>query len=195
MAPAEPKPVISQQSALLCELLFTLFYVAPFYLSATLRSTPFNSRDAPTVIRARVRAVGLTCLACTVVTVYVLTIQGNATPQEVLRQLGIWPVNPFDSVRVLGLVMVLFTCSLYESIVVNSEWRCWSMSSLKEATFDSWTGYREPDRGAGQRRGRLPITYHPTIFNGERQLKTNHLHYTTRLWPCASSPPGRVPSG
>jgi prenyl protein peptidase len=142
MATPEPKPVISEQTALLCELLFTLFYVAPFYLSATLRSTPFHSRDAPTVIRARVRAVVLTCLACTVVTVYVLAFVGNASLAEVLRLLGVWPVDPLDTLKVLALVAVLFSCSLYESVVVDSEWQAWSLVAFREATFDSWTGYR-----------------------------------------------------
>ena len=141
MAP-DPVPPISQNEALFCELLFTLLYVAPFYLSATLRSTPLHSRDAPTVIRARVRAVGLTCVACTLLTVYILAIPGGATPQEVLRLLGLWPVNPIDVVRVLGLVTVLFTCSQYEELLVNSGWREWSFSAFREATFNSWTGYR-----------------------------------------------------
>ncbi|KAK3049544.1 CAAX prenyl protease [Extremus antarcticus] len=135
-------PAISEQTALLCELLFTVFYIAPFYLSSTLRSTPIHSRDAPTVIRARTRAVGLTCIACMVVTVYVLAVEGHATPPEVLRLVGLWPVNPLDILKVLGLVMVLFTCSLYEEIIVDGEWREWGFSAFKEATFDSWTGYR-----------------------------------------------------
>lgn len=141
MAPPAPPP-ITEQRALLCELLFTLFYVAPFYLSATLRSTPLHSRDAPTVIRARIRAVGLTCAACTLVTVYLLAVEGHKSPEEVLRLLGIWPINPIDVLRVLGLAMVLFACSLYEDIIVNSAWREWSLTTFKEATFDSWIGYR-----------------------------------------------------
>ena len=86
--------------------------------------------------------MGLTCVACTVVTVYVLAILGHATPQEVLRLLGIWPVILVDIAKVLGLAMVLFTCSLYENILVDGEWRDWSPSAFKEAVFDSWIGYR-----------------------------------------------------
>ncbi|KAK3698413.1 CAAX prenyl protease [Vermiconidia calcicola] len=135
-------PLISEQAALLCEVLFTAFYVAPFYLSSTLRSTPLQSRDAPTVIRARVRAVGLTCVACTVITVYVLAIPGHCTPKEVIRLLGIWPIDPIDILRVLGLVMILYICSLYETIIVDGEWRNWSFASFKEGIFDNWIGYR-----------------------------------------------------
>jgi prenyl protein peptidase len=77
-----------------------------------------------------------------VVTVYVLAILGNASPHEVLRQLGVWPVNPFDTMKVLGLVMVLFACSLYEWIIVDSVWQTWTVSTFKETVFDSWIGYR-----------------------------------------------------
>lgn len=119
-----------------------MFYVAPFYLSATLRSTPFHSRDAPTVIRARVRAVGLTCLVCTVVTVYILALHGNASPREVVRLLGLWPIDPLDVLKVLALVMILFACSLYELVLVDGEWRHWSFAAFKEAVFDDWIGYR-----------------------------------------------------
>lgn len=88
------------------------------------------------------RAVGLTCLACTVVAIYFLAIHGHATPSSVLRLLGIWPINPFDIVKVLFLVIILFTCSLYESIIVDGDWRDWSLAAFKEAVWDSWTGYR-----------------------------------------------------
>ncbi|KAK5131341.1 hypothetical protein LTR08_001007 [Meristemomyces frigidus] len=135
-------PLISHQTALLCALLYTAIYVAPFYISPTLRSTPLQSRDAPTVIRARVRAVGLTCIACTVITGYVLAIYGHATPQDVARLLGVWPVRPIDVLKVLGLVTVLFVGPLYESIIVDGNWRDWSFAALKEGVFDTWTGYR-----------------------------------------------------
>jgi prenyl protein peptidase len=86
--------------------------------------------------------VGLTCAACTLVTVYILAVVGHKTPDEVLRLLGIWPVNLVDILRVIGLAMILFSCSLYEELVVNSAWRQWSLTSFKENIFDSWIGYR-----------------------------------------------------
>ncbi|KAK5730443.1 CAAX prenyl protease [Elasticomyces elasticus] len=135
-------PPISSQTALLCAILFTVIYVAPFYLSATLRSTPLQSRDAPAVIRARVRAVGLSCLVSTVITVYVLAIHGQATPPDVARLLGLWPIDPLDIAKVLGLVAVLFVGQLYETFIVDSAWRQVSVSSLKSGLFDNWIGYR-----------------------------------------------------
>lgn len=135
-------PPISEQTALYCAALFTLFYVAPFYLSPTLRVSGTTSRDAPKVIQARVRAVGLTCIACFGITAYILITYDHASIAELLRLLGVWPVDFIDILKVLGLVMILFTCSLYEAILVDGEWRDWSPASFKEATWDSWTGYR-----------------------------------------------------
>ncbi|KAK4550556.1 hypothetical protein LTR36_000135 [Oleoguttula mirabilis] len=135
-------PLVAPQTALLCALLYTAIYVAPFYISPTLRSTPLQSRDAPTVIRARVRAVGLTCIVCTVITVYVLAIYGHATPRDVARLLGVWPVNPIDILKVCGLVVVLFAGPLYESILVDGDWHDWSLTAIKDGIFNNWTGYR-----------------------------------------------------
>lgn len=123
-------------------MLYTVIYVAPFYISPTLRSSGRQSRDAPSVIRSRVRAVGLTCMICTAITVYVLAVYGHATPRAVLRLLGIWPIDPLDVLKVLALVAVLFVGPLYESVVVDGDWRAWSLSSVKEAMFDNWIGYR-----------------------------------------------------
>lgn len=142
LLPSDKAPLITERTALLCALLYTVLYVAPFYLSPTLRSTPLQSRDAGPVIRARVRAVGLTCVACTVITAYVLAIHGHATVQDVAHLLGAWPMDLRDVVKVLGLVAVLFAGPLYESLVVDGDWRDWSVSNFKEALFDRWTGYR-----------------------------------------------------
>ena len=138
----ESAPLVTERTAFLCVALFTLFYVAPFYLSPTLRSSPVNSRDAPAVIKARVRAVGLTCLACTVVTAYVLAFYGHADPRETLHLVGLWPVNIIDILKVLALVMILFTCSIYENVLVDGEWRAWSLAAFRDAVWDNWIGYR-----------------------------------------------------
>ena len=86
--------------------------------------------------------MGLTCVVCTLITVYVIAIYGHATPQDVARLLGVWPFDMLDVLKVLGLVAVLFVGPLYESIIVDGEWRGWSFSALKEGLFDNWTGYR-----------------------------------------------------
>lgn len=139
---ADATPIISPTTALLCALFFTLLYLAPFYLSPALRTSSLNSRDAPSIIRARTRAVGLTCVACTFIAVALLVIYGHATPRDVLRLLGIWPVVALDIFKTIALLAVLFVGPLYESLLVDGDWRSWSPSSLKEAVWDRWTGYR-----------------------------------------------------
>ena len=138
----EQPPLISERTALLCGLLFTAFFVAPFYLSPTLRATPLASRDAPAVIKARVRAVGLSCVASTVVTVYVLVSYGHSTPRDVLRLLAIWPINLIDCAKTLALLLILFVGPLYETILVDSGWRQWNLATLKEKFFTDLRGLR-----------------------------------------------------
>ncbi|KAK4632644.1 putative CAAX prenyl protease 2 [Fulvia fulva] len=138
----ETPPLISERTALLCAIGFTVLYVAPFYLSKTLRTSPLVSRDSPAVIRARVRAVGLSCLASTVIAVYVLATYGHATPRDVLRLFAMWPVDPTDCLKVLGLVCVLFVGPLYETLIADSAWRDLSFKAIKENFWDHLPGFR-----------------------------------------------------
>jgi len=143
MTSAEAPPLISPRAALLCALLFTAFYVAPFYLSPTLRSVSIASRDSPSVIRARVRSVTLACIACAVVNIYILAVLGHANPRDVLRLWGVWPIHPADIVKLLGLSAVLFAGPLFKTLVAEGEWRSLiTPSTLKAELLDSWTGYR-----------------------------------------------------
>ena len=142
MTSAEAPPAISSRVALLCAFLFTAFYVAPFYLSPTLRSVSLASRDSPSVIRARVKSVTLACAACAVVNVYILAIHGQATPLDVLRLWGLWPISFLDIAKLLALVYVLFIGPLFKSLIAEGEWRSITPSTLKAELIDSWTGYR-----------------------------------------------------
>ncbi|WPH04054.1 Hypothetical protein R9X50_00693800 [Acrodontium crateriforme] len=141
-AQADAAPLLSPSTALFSALLFTLLYLAPFYLSPALRTSSLQSRDAPSIIRARSRAVALACMACTMIAVVVLTTHGHASPFDVLHLLGIWPVVALDVVKTIVLLAVLFIGPLYESLLVDGDWCSWSPSSLKEAVWDRWTGYR-----------------------------------------------------
>ncbi|EME85776.1 uncharacterized protein MYCFIDRAFT_88452 [Pseudocercospora fijiensis CIRAD86] len=138
----EGSPLISETTAVLFGLLFTLIFIAPFYLSPTLRTSSLQSRDAPTVIKARIRAVALSCLASTLVAVYVLVVYGHATARDVFRLLAVWPVNLVDCLRVLALVAVLFVAPLYETVIVDRGWREWRPRAVKERFFDSLPGLR-----------------------------------------------------
>ncbi|QIX02050.1 hypothetical protein AMS68_007567 [Peltaster fructicola] len=140
--PKTTPPPITERTAILCSVLFTVLYIAPFYLSPTLRSTPLSSRNAPSVIQARVRAVFLTCFACTAITAFILIEYAHATTTDLLHLTGLWPFSALDCVSVLGLVAVLFIGPLFEALVADGGWRELGFYSLKESVWDSWIGYR-----------------------------------------------------
>lgn len=142
MLPVAAPPPITETTAILCSVFFTLAYVAPFYISPTLRSTPLNSRDAPTVIQARIRAVFLTCFVCFTVTAFILVEYAHATLAELLHLTGLWPASGLDCANVLLLVAVLFVGPLYESLIVEGNWREISFRGAKERIWTSWLGYR-----------------------------------------------------
>lgn len=120
-----------------------ILYIAPFYLSPTLRSTALANRNAPQVIMARIHAVFLVCLACTVLTVYVLAVPGHATPRECLAVLGIYPVSLVDIAKCLLLLVIWFIGPLFESGIVERGWTRWGRwSSIHETLWDDLAGYR-----------------------------------------------------
>jgi len=120
-----------------------VLYIAPFYLSKTLRSTPLSNRNDPVVIKARARAVGLTCLACAAISILVLVNKGGSTPYQILRSFGLYPVHIVDVLRCLLLVAILFVGPLFEFGIVEGNWRRWfSPRYAKEAVWDDWQGLR-----------------------------------------------------
>ncbi|OAA57866.1 CaaX prenyl proteinase Rce1 [Niveomyces insectorum RCEF 264] len=58
----ETPPPISTGTAVALLVLYTVVYVAPFYLSPLTRPSATLSRDAPSVIRARIASVTLSCV-------------------------------------------------------------------------------------------------------------------------------------
>lgn len=137
-----PAPPISERTAIFCGLLFTFFYVAPFYISPTLRTSSLHSRDSPTVIKARVRAVLISCLASTIVTISVLTTLGHASPRDILRLFAIWPTSPWDCVQILLLLSILFIGPLFEILIVDAGWEDISWERIKTTFWTSSTSHR-----------------------------------------------------
>jgi prenyl protein peptidase len=119
-----------------------VFYVLPFYLSKTTRPSPLLSRDAPSVIRARIRAVTSACIIESLLVILILARYGHSTPQETLHLLGWWPVNPVDVVRTCFLCAILFAGPLFEAGVVEGRARDWIRGTRIVETFSSWTGWR-----------------------------------------------------
>lgn len=123
-------------------MIYTLIYVIPFYLSSRTRPSPSISRDAPSVIRARIASVTLTCVVCSLSTLYVLTNVGRAGARDVLHSMGYWPLGLVDTFKTLLLTAALFMGPLFESLVAERGWKAWArLEPLKELT-NEWTTWR-----------------------------------------------------
>ena len=129
-------------SALFLQVAFTLLYVIPLYFSSETRPSLQLSRDAPAVVRARMRAVGLACLITTLITVYVAFEKAQTDLSQTLQLLGWWPIDPFDIAKSLALVTVLFVGPLYESGVIDGQWRSWLNGRGFAETFSYTIGWR-----------------------------------------------------
>lgn len=124
------------------QVIYTAIYVVPFYLSPRTRPSQTLSRDAPSVIRARIASVSLSCVVCSVVTFVILTSQGRATNAEALHALGYWPVGLTETVKCLLLTAVLFAGPLYEYLVVDEGWRDWIALRPASKLFSEWITWR-----------------------------------------------------
>ena len=119
-----------------------VLYVAPFYLSKTTRPSPSLSRDAPSVIRARIRAVTSACIISSLLVILIIAKFGHTTPQETLHLLGWWPADPLDVVRTVLLCSILFVGPLFEAAIVEGQLRDWVRGTYVVETFSSWIGWR-----------------------------------------------------
>ncbi|KAI1334188.1 CaaX protease [Xylariaceae sp. FL0016] len=140
----KPPPPITTGTAAVLLVVYTLLYVVPFYLSPTTRPSRTLSRDAPTVIRARVASVSLTCAVCSLITFLILTTSspGGATTSQALHSLGYWPLGLVDAVRCLALTAVLFAGPLFETLIVHGAWRHWLSLAPVSVLFAEWTVWR-----------------------------------------------------
>ncbi|KAL8906740.1 MAG: hypothetical protein Q9171_006152 [Xanthocarpia ochracea] len=121
---------------------YTVLYVLPFYLSPTTRPSPTLSRDAPTVIRARIRFVSASVALSTIATIYVLANRANASNLEILRLLGCYPISIVQVSKSLLLTALLFTGPLFEKAVVEGRWRDWMQGRTLHESLSSWIGWR-----------------------------------------------------
>ncbi|KAF2491531.1 CaaX prenyl proteinase Rce1 [Lophium mytilinum] len=140
--PAQKAPAISPGTAAALSVLFTLIYVVPFYLSKATRPSPQLSRDAPSSIRARIRAVTLSCFLSAILTIYVILDWSAVTPSEALKLLGWWPISVVDITKTLLLVSILFAGPLFEAGIVDGGWKDWVRGTYVLQTLRSWIGYR-----------------------------------------------------
>ncbi|KAE8377882.1 hypothetical protein BDV26DRAFT_262538 [Aspergillus bertholletiae] len=136
------EPVISAQTAAFFSICLTLAYVVPFYVSATTRPSPTLSRDAPSVIRARIKAVTLSCIGCTLAVSWLITAKGNVSLIEAFRFLGWWPIGFAEVLRSLLLTAILFAGPLFERGIAEGEWRDWIKGNRISETLRGWIGWR-----------------------------------------------------
>ncbi|KAJ0116549.1 bi-domain-containing protein [Diaporthe amygdali] len=130
---AEAPPPITTSTAVLLLVLYTLLYVIPFYLSPKTRPSPTLSRDAPSVIRARITSVTITCAVTSLTTFAVLTRVGGYDAGGALHALGYWPVGLAEALKALLLTATLFLGPLFEALVVEDGWRDWvALEPVKE---------------------------------------------------------------
>ncbi|KAF2097317.1 hypothetical protein NA57DRAFT_57908 [Rhizodiscina lignyota] len=135
-------PAISFQTACILSIVFNVLYVAPIYLSPTARPSPVAKRDAPSVIRARIRAITISCVISTLVTYYVVAVYGKNDFKATIALLGWYPIHLTDVARVLLLVAILFAGPLFETGIVEGGWRGWIKGEGAIEVLSSWTGWR-----------------------------------------------------
>ncbi|KAK1751649.1 hypothetical protein QBC47DRAFT_72933 [Echria macrotheca] len=137
-----PPPPITTGTASLLLVLYALAYFLPFYASSTTRPSPTLSRDAPSVIRARIRSVTLTCVLCTLSTFAILSTTAGAPPPTILHLTGIWPAAVVDALRALLLTALLFAGPLFHALVVESGYRPSAWTAALAEVWTEWPAWR-----------------------------------------------------
>ncbi|PQE30783.1 prenyl ase Rce1 protein [Rutstroemia sp. NJR-2017a WRK4] len=137
----EEVPVLSTTTAVSLLVLYTLIYVIPFYLSSATRPSPQLSRDAPSVIRGRIRSVTISCIIVCMSTFILLSSVRNGDPIKTLHTMGIFPVGLVETVKCVALTAILFVGPLFEAGFAEGQWRDWirlrGLGALK-----GWIPYR-----------------------------------------------------
>ncbi|KAF1990595.1 CaaX prenyl proteinase Rce1 [Aulographum hederae CBS 113979] len=136
-------PAILPRTAALLSVLYTFIYVAPFYLDKSTRTSSTLSRNAPSLIRARIRAVTFACITCALITVFVLQNYGHHDFYTSLHLLGWYPFSFSDIGKVILLVAILFAGPLLEKTIFESEWEEWITFSYWSYTLGSLPGIRD----------------------------------------------------
>lgn len=131
-----PRPGGLQKPLLIIwQVLYTLIYVIPFYLSSTTRPSPQLSRDAPSVIRGRIRSVTISCIIVCTSSFILLSSVKNGDPIKTLHSMGIFPVGLVETVKCVALTAILFVGPLFEAGIAEGQWRDWvrlrGLSALK----------------------------------------------------------------
>ncbi|KAJ5628411.1 CAAX amino terminal protease [Penicillium lividum] len=138
----QDEPSLSINTVALLSVALTLLYVVPFYLSPTTRPSPSLSRDAPSVIRARIRVVSASCILTSLIVLWLAVNQGGSSLGAAMTLMGWWPISVADIARSLLLTAILFIGPLYERGMVEGEWRFWFRYGKLSESLGGWIGWR-----------------------------------------------------
>ncbi|KAG8532045.1 uncharacterized protein KY384_003682 [Bacidia gigantensis] len=135
-------PMLSTTLVVALSVAYTALFVLPFYLSPTTRPSPTLSRDAPSVIRERIRFVTASITVSTCITSYMLSTRSDDTISTIAHSLGLYPINLFSILKTLFLTALLFAGPLFEKGVAEGGHREWLNGRLLQETLSSWIGWR-----------------------------------------------------
>ncbi|KAL6850895.1 CAAX prenyl protease [Amphichorda felina] len=121
-------------------LAYCLAYVLPLHLFPGAKASPYRSRDDPTAIRARIRAVSLSTVACSLATFILLSAHPAATSP--LRLMGYWPLGLVEAASALFLTALLFAAPLYETVFINGSWSLWLRLQPLATIWSDWPSWR-----------------------------------------------------
>ncbi|KAL2067949.1 hypothetical protein VTL71DRAFT_16047 [Oculimacula yallundae] len=139
----EPElPPISTTTAVALLVAYTFIYVAPFYLSSTTRPSPNLSRDAPSVIRGRIRSVTTSCIICSIFTFVLLSAQESGGALKSLHHMGWFPIGISEAVKSVALTAILFLGPLFEGALAEGQWRNWLRLRGLNTVLSGWMGWR-----------------------------------------------------
>lgn len=94
------------------------------------------------MIRARIRAVTGSCVASSLVVLWLIVEEGNSSLGAALSMLGWWPIDLADILRSLLLTAILFLGPLFERGIAEGEWRTWFRRSKLSESLSGWIGWR-----------------------------------------------------
>lgn len=123
------------------QVLYCLLYRIPLHLSSNTKVGPNQSRDDPSVIKARIRLVTYSTAVCSLSTAaIVMWLYPHNSP---LHLLGYWPIGPVETLKVLLLNTLLFAGPLYECLLIDGVWEEWAdgMQPLR-LVLSEWTEWR-----------------------------------------------------
>ena len=123
-------------------MLYGVVYVAPFYLSPHIRPSPTLSRDAPSVVRSRIRTVVFSCGLTSFATYFIVVARGHSTAFNALHIMGYLPLDVVAIVKNLTLALILYTGPLFQRGIVYGAWRDWVRGTKVREVLGGWIGWR-----------------------------------------------------